>query len=177
MDEVAFAVGTVAHQYMREIGQTGGPGSVFRAVLFGHCPRTGHALAFQYEPTAQEGQLTLQINKQNLGPSDVVIIGNNPDELRARIDQIRSDPSIHPIIYSDAPERALKSLINDGSISTVGGAVQQAWATGHKIVLIATADSIVPVPQSPRNVGMFVLGFDTVEMQHIGAFQVSLIAR
>jgi hypothetical protein len=176
MDEIAYAVGTVAHQYMSEIGQLGGTGSMFKAVLFGHCPRTGELLAFQFEPSIVDGALSLNLQKHLLGESDVVIIGTSPGVLRERIETIRANAE-HPIIVADAPMRALQGLINDGSIDGVGGAIQQAWATPFKLEIVATASPITPRPPSPRNIGLFVLGFDIFDMQTIGSFRVSLTGR
>jgi hypothetical protein len=175
MDDIALAVGTISHDYMREICQLGGEGSMFGAVLFGHCPRTGQSLAFEYQPSTAGG-FSLKIQKHVLGESDVVIIGSGTDILRKRIEAIRAEAS-HPIVVSDAPERALEGLINEGSIPNVGGAVQQAWSIPFRLEIAATMSPITPRPPSPRNVGLFVLGFDTFDMQNIGDFRVSLTGR
>lgn len=170
MDEVAQAVATVSLNYMKEICQIGGAGSLFRAILFGHCPSTRQALAFQFEPSLATGSLTLDVRKQVLGPTEVVIIGDNPGRLSDRIQSIRATSSPEDLGFKDAPITALRSLIQEGSIASVGGAVQQAWSVGYKLNIIATAEFVAPRPPSPRNVGMFVLGFDTYEMQTIGSF-------
>lgn len=145
MDEIAYATATVAHQYMSEIGQLGGVGSLFRAVLFGHCPRTGQSLAFQLNPSTATGSLSLNIEKHLLDESNVVIIGDKTEILRERIETIRATAS-HPIVEADAPMRALKGLINEGSIASVGGAIQQAWATPFKLEIVATIEPITPPP-------------------------------
>jgi hypothetical protein len=176
MDEIANAVGVIAHQYMIEIGQLGGPSSVFSAVLFGHCPRSGKSLAFHFEPLIVDGTFSLNIHKYVLGDSDVIIIGTSPGILRKRIEAIRANAQ-HPIHAADAPITALQALIDEGVIDGVGGAIQQAWATPFKVQIIATASQIAPRPPSPRNLGMFVLGFDIFDMQTIGSFRVSLMGR
>ena len=176
MDEIAYATATVAYQYMSEIGQLGGVDSLFRAIFFGHCPRTGQSLAFQLDPSTANGSLSMNIEKHILDKSKVVIIGNKTEVLRDRIETIRANAS-HPIVTADAPMIALQGLINEGSIVNVGGAIQQAWATPFKLEIVATMEPITPRPPSPRNVGLFVLGFDTSDMQTIGSFHVSLTGR
>jgi len=176
MDEIAYTVGTVAFQYMKEIGQLGGEGSFFRAVLFGHCPRTGQPLAFQYEPSAATGELSLNIQKHVLGDQDVVIIGASPQILRDRINSIRVE-GVHPIVFADAPKNALRGLINESAIDSVGGKVQQAWSIPFKLEIVATMEGIQPVAPSPRNAGLFVLGFDIMDTQSIGSFIVSMTGR
>lgn len=176
MDDIAAAVGAVSLQYMSEIGQLGGEGSLFGAILFGHCPRSGQSLAFEYRPSTGNGPLSLDIRKHVLTESDVVIIGTGADILRERIEAIRADAS-HPIIASDAPQKALESIISEGVIDSVGGVVQQAWSTPSKLEIVATMYPITPRPPSTRNAGLFVLGFDTSDMQQVGDFKVSLTGR
>lgn len=175
MDEVAAATGTVAYQYMSEIAQLGGPGSLFRAILFGHCPRTSQSLAFQFEPSTADGFL-VNIEKHVLDETTVIMIGNKTELLKERIDSIRANAG-HPIVAADAPIRALRSLISDGSIPSVGGAIQQAWAIPFRLEIAATMESIPARPPSSRNAGLFVLGFDTFDMQTVGSFKVSLSGR
>jgi hypothetical protein len=58
---------------------------------------------------------------------------------------------------------------------SVGGMIQQGWATAAGFQLVAKMQPIRPRPPSPRNVGLFVLGFDLMEMQQVGANRVSLL--
>lgn len=113
MDAIARTVGAVSFQYMSEICQLGGEGSMFAAILFGFCPNTGEPMAFEFQPSTADGRFSVNIRKHALGESDVVIIGTGADILRKRIEAIRADSS-HPIIVSDAPGNALKGLIDEG---------------------------------------------------------------
>ena len=89
-DEIAFAVATVAYRYMKEIGVAGGEKSVFRGVLFGHCPQTHQSLAFELQPRFGGGNFTLNIEKHLLDDSTVLVVGSQPEILRARIDHVRA---------------------------------------------------------------------------------------
>src|SRR5262245_7242174 len=53
LDQIAYAVATVAYGYMKEIE------TCFSAVIFGHCPQTKEALAFELQPKWESGVLTL----------------------------------------------------------------------------------------------------------------------
>jgi hypothetical protein len=174
LDEIAATVRTISHEYMKEIGVIGGEKSVFQAILFGHCPRTHEHLAFEFQPTFAQGGFQLVMTKHLLDESTVVIIGTNPGILRERIESIRQQAE-HPITYADAPMRALKGLISEGIMQGVGGSVQQAWAFPTKLEIVATAAFIERSEGS--NWGLYVLGFDTSQIQNIGHYRVILTGR
>jgi hypothetical protein len=170
LDQIAFAVGTIAYRYMKEIE------SAFRAIIFGHCPQTQEALAFEFQPRDDQGAFTLSIVKHALDDSSVVVVGTKPEILRERINQVRANAA-HPIVHADAPMIALKSLIAENVIPGVGGSVQQAWSHSGRLEIIATAEPIVPVPPSTTNMGLFVLGFEMSEIQTIGQYHIVLTGR
>jgi len=170
MDDIASMVAKVALTYIREIE------SVFSAVLFGHCPITRQSLAFELQPVLSPGELVaLNVTKHILEKTNVVVIGSRTDLFRAKLDTVRSTAE-HPIIFSDAPIIALRSLIQEGQISSVGGNIQQAWSMGLKLQLVATAAPIVPTPLNPPNWGMYLLGFD-IDQMGAGDFRVVVMAR
>jgi hypothetical protein len=107
---------------------------------------------------------------------NVVIIGNKPQLLMDEIKTIRTEAT-HEIIIADAPMIALKRLIAQNAVESVGGSVQQAWAHSSRLEIVATGEPITPQPPSTRNLGLFVLGFDTFDMQTIGAYRVLLSGR
>jgi hypothetical protein len=176
LDQIAYAVGTIAYRYMKEIGETGGEKSVFRPIIFGHCPQTRESLAFEFQPRFDQGAFTLNIERHVLDDSAVVIVGTRPEVLRGRINQVRANAA-HPITYADAPMIALKSLIAANAIVGVGGSVQQAWSHSGKLEIIATGEPITPVPPSTTNMGLFVLGFEISEIQTIGQYRIVLTGR
>ncbi|AUC97090.1 hypothetical protein CWS35_24715 [Bradyrhizobium sp. SK17] len=179
MDEVANAISDISQAYVREIGQR--TGSAFSAILFGFCPRTGQALAFEIRFRPDGSRIELELEKHVLNNEVVLIIGNKPEILRKEIDQIRSsaaaETDLHGIIYADAPIRALQSVIGQQAIPSVGGSIQQAWSRPGKLEIVATATPLVPQPSSTRNAGMFVLGFDIYDMRPIGDYEVILMGR
>jgi hypothetical protein len=170
LDQVAYAIGPIAYRYMKEIE------SPFRAIIFGHCPQTQQALAFEFQPRTEPGNLILDIKKHALDDSTVVVLGTKPETLRERIAEVRANAS-HPIVYADAPMIALKGLIAESVIPGVGGSVQQAWAHSGRLEIIATAEAIVPVPPSTTNMGLYVLGFEMSEIQTIGQYHIVLSGR
>jgi hypothetical protein len=176
IDDIAVAAGDVCLQYMREIGQLSAHAGLFTAILFGICPRMNETIAFEMKPKVEPTEINLQIVKHHLTQETVIVIGDQQQLLQERIAEIRSDAD-HPINFADAPQRALQSLIDDGSIESVGGTIQQAWATSGKLELVATALPIEPRPPAPRNMGLFVLGFDIMDMQNIGGYRVSMTGR
>lgn len=167
LDEIAYAMAVISFQYTKEIGTTGGLGSVFSGIVFGQCPRTALDLAFELQPKIGELGIQIDMTKHVLEDNIVVIIGDKPELLRSEIDKVRSEAT-HEIIFADAPMIALKRLIDQNSIGSVGGSVQQAWAHFSRLEIVATMAPIIPQPPSPRNAGLFVLGFDTSDMQTIG---------
>lgn len=77
----------------------------------------------------------------------------------------------------DRPTRALQALIDEAADPSVGGTIQQGWATPVGFELVARMRPITPRPPSPRNAGLFVLGFDIMEMQQVGGYMVSFTGR
>jgi hypothetical protein len=169
-DEIAYAVATISLQYTREIC------SVFSAILFGYCPRTGQSLAFELQPSVGASGIQIDLTKHILDENNVIIIGDKPQLLRDEIEKIRANVT-HGINFADAPMNALRGMINQNAIGSVGGSVQQAWAYSSRLEFVATAGPKPPSGLRPRNYGMFVLGFDIFDMQSIGAYNVSLTAR
>jgi hypothetical protein len=106
----------------------------------------------------------------------VVIIGDKPQLLRDEIEKIRA-AATHWIVVADAPMIALKHLIGQNVIESVGGSVQQAWSYSSRLEIVSTMEPITPQPPSTRNAGLFVLGFDTSDMQTIGAYRIILTGR
>jgi hypothetical protein len=105
LDEIARAVEAISLQYTKEIGATGGSGSAFSGILFGHCPRTGQGLAFEFQPSVGQSGIQIDMMKHVLEEKNVVIIGNKPQLLRDEIEKIRAEAT-HKIIVADAPMRA-----------------------------------------------------------------------
>jgi hypothetical protein len=159
-----------------DIGQTAGPGSFFSCIIFGHCPRTGQSWAFELQPSIGPFGIQIETTKHVLEDNRVVIIGDKPQLLRDEIKKIRADAK-HEIIVADAPMMALKSLISQNAIESVGGSVQQAWSYSSRLEIVATMEPITPKPPTSRNAGLFVLGYDTFDMQTIGAYQIILTGR
>jgi hypothetical protein len=173
MDDVANTVGLISLHYMREVGQLSEHAGLFKAIMFGICPRTGEPLAFEMQPKVEPNTVNLEIIKHILTLDKVIAIGDKRELLHERIANIRSTPDTHPINIADAPMRALQSLIKDGAIDSVGGTVQQAWATPGKLELVATSG----VAPNTKTHGLFVLGFDVMGMQDISGYRVSMTAR
>jgi hypothetical protein len=113
--------------------------------------------------------------------NSIVIIGNCLDLLRQRIDMDREAAIArgdgHPVLDIDRPTRALQALINENADPSVGGMIQQGWATAAGFEITAKMRPITPRPPSPRNAGLFVLGFDLMDMQQVGQNIVSLTGR
>jgi hypothetical protein len=109
-----------------------------------------------------------------------VIIGSSVEKLAEEIDrQLKSakESGTHPIVALDAPKRALQLLISQGVDAAVGGSIQQAQATATGFEIIANMQPITPRPPSTRNAGLFLLGFDTFDIQTVGHYQVAAEGR
>jgi hypothetical protein len=176
MTDLAMRLAGIAYHYMMEVGQVSGVGAKFSSIFFGMCPVENKPLAYLISPTTQDGRLAVKWEKHALAPSDVLIIGNGVDQLRERIEEKRSKAK-HEIVFADAPKHALQALINDKAIESVGGTVQQLWVTPAGVELAATTGPIMPRPSAPRNAGLFVLGFDLMDMQAVGPCKISLSGR
>lgn len=178
MEDAARLVGAISLHYIKETGQLGGlKGGFFESILFGHCPCQKRPLAFKFIPSIETGAVTLRIERWALDENEVVIIGSKPDRLEEEIGNIRSQRDLHPINFSDAPMNALRKLVREETIAGVGGTIQQAWSIPYKLEIVATSDGIEPALRSGRNFGLFVLGFDIIDMQQVGGFKVSLPGR
>jgi hypothetical protein len=182
MNEIATFVGGASAEYMREVGELSGGGALFAAFVFGFCHATQRLRCFQIKPRLHPAPLTCEILEQNLQDNNsVVIIGSCPDLLRQRIDADRDATmargDTHPVLDIDRPTRALQALIDEGVDPSVGGMIQQGWATPAGFELVAKMQPIAPRPPSPRNAGLFVLGFDLMDMQQVGAHWAILNGR
>lgn len=182
MAEIAHFIGGVSAEYMREVGQLNGIHALFSAIVFGFCHATHQLRGFEIRPRLEQSAFTCDVVEHPLQQNNsIVAIGSCPDLLRERIKADRetaiSRGDTHPIVDMDSPIRALQALIDEGVHPSVGGMIQQGWATPAGFELVAKVRPITPRPPSPRNAGFFVLGFDIMDMQRIGENIISLIGR
>jgi hypothetical protein len=182
--EIAYFVAGASAEYMRDVCQLSGQGGLFSAVVFGWCPTQNNLRVFELHPLIQEGQFQVNVDERVLAPITVggtaaqsaVIIGSSVARLAEDIDrQLASaqETGAHPIVAYDTPKRALRSLITQGVDPAVGGAIQQAWVTATGFEIVANMEPITPRPPSTRNAGLFLLGFDTFDIQTVGHYQVA----
>jgi len=176
LEDIARAVGSICIQYMGDVCALSDKAGLFKAILFGFCPQSKKPLAFKLTPETTTFPIKGALDERDLTTGNVVIIGDQTQLLRDRIDERRATAE-HPIVAADAPKFALQSLIDENAIESVGGAIQQGSVSLHRFDVVATARPIQPQPPSPRNYGRFVLGFDIDSMSTIGSYQVSLSAR
>jgi hypothetical protein len=186
--EVAFAIAGISADYIKEVGQLCGPDSQFRAIVFGNCPQQKKLRVFLLSPALNAGSVVVQVVEKQLevitldstAAASVVIIGSASDQLNEAIDcKLALSKSVgdHEIMALDMPKRALQQMIDDTSIESVGGSIQQAEATSDGFKIIANVLPITPTPPSNRNAGMFVLGFDTFDMQQVGSHMIAFDGR
>jgi phospholipase/lecithinase/hemolysin len=182
--EIAYLVAGASAEYMRDVGQLSGQGGLFSAVVFGWCSQQNSLRAFELRPLVDEARFQVNVNERVLIPISVggtaaqsaVIIGSAVAKLTEEIDlQLGSahETGAHPIVARDAPKRALRSLISQGIDPAVGGSIQQAWATAMGFEIVANMEPITPTPPSTRNAGLFLLGFDTFDLQTVGHYRVA----
>jgi len=182
MNEIAFFIGGAAADYMREVGQLTGNSALFAAVVFGFCHATGRLRGFEIKPRLNQTPFACDIIEHDLQQNNsIVIIGSCPDLVQQRIEVNRSAEvargDTHPVLNIDRPTRALQALIDEAADPSVGGMIQQGWATEAGFELAARMQPIQPRPPSPRNAGLFVLGFDIMDMQQVGGYMISLTGR
>jgi hypothetical protein len=170
---------------MREVCQLAEREGLFSALIFGWCPTHNALRVFELCPRYGDGPLRIEIQERHLDPisiggaasRSVVIIGSDPSLLASAIYQQLADAKgrgeVHDIVAFDAPKRALRRLIQEGAHEFIGGAVQQAWATVRGFQIVSNMEPITPRPPAPRNAGLFILGFDTFDIQMVGNYQVS----
>lgn len=180
--DLSLAFANVSFEYIREVGELSGPRGQFAAIIFGSCPQTRMFRGFEVKPRIEGGQLLVEVTEHDLSEEDlIIIIGSNPgllrDRIKADLQAAHARGDIHPILALDRPTRALQSIIADGADESVGGAIQQGWTGPSGFEIVAKLMPITPRAPSPRNAGLFVLGFDIMDMQTIGAHQVVLGGR
>ena len=182
LHEIAYFVAGASAEYMRDVGQLSGKRAVFCSCLWlGSSAKK--LRAFELRPLVQGAQLQVNVDERVLIPISVggtaqsaVIIGSSVAKLTEEIDrQLGSahETGAHPIVAFDAPKRALRGLISQGIDPAVGGSIQQAQATATGFEIIANTEPITPRPPSARNAGLFLLGFDTFDIQTAGHYQVA----
>ncbi len=184
LNEIAHFVAGASAEYMREVGQLAGNDGLFLAVVFGWCPRQHALRTFELRPVI-DGGFRVEVHERILTPirlagesdGSVIVIGSAPDLLidgiNSELENARTRGEVHEIVAFDAPKRALHRLIRDGVDERVGGSIQQAEATAAGFQVIANMETIEPRPPSPRNVGLFLLGFDTFALQSVGQYSVA----
>lgn len=173
MAEIAAFIGQIASEYIREIGQLNGKNALFGSIVFGYCHSTQRLRGFEIKPRLDQSFLVCDVVEHDLSQiNSIIVIGSCPDLLRQRIDSDRDAAiargDVNPVLDLDRPTRALQALINENADPTVGGMIQQGWATAAGFEITAKASPITPRQPSARNMGLFVLGFDVLEMQQIG---------
>jgi hypothetical protein len=182
MAEVAYLIRGVSAEYMREVGQLNGRSALFSAIVFGFCHATHQLRAFEIRPHINHSPLTCDIIEHPLHENNLLVaIGSCPELPRQRIQEDRDSAiargDVHPILDMDRTTRALQALIEEDADPSLGGMIQQGWATSAGFELVAKMRPITARPPSPRNVGLFVLGFDIMDLQQVGANIVSLTGR
>jgi len=182
MAEIAYLVGGVSAEYIHEVGQLNGSRAFFSAIVFGFCYATHQLRAFEIRPRLNHFPLTCDIIEHPLDEKNpIAAIGSCPELLCGRIEDDRSAAiirgDVHPILDMDRPTRALQALIDEDAHPSVGGMIQQGWATSAGFELVGKMRPITPRPPSTRNVGMFVLGFDIADLLQVGSNIVILTGR
>ncbi|MGX9431793.1 hypothetical protein [Bradyrhizobium sp. LeoA1S1] len=179
LHEIAYFVAGASAEYMRDVGQLSGQGGLFSAVVFGWCPQQKNLRAFELRPLIEGARFQVNVDERVLVPitvggaaQSVVVIGTSVARLTQEIDRQLASAQ-HPIVARDTPKRALRSLIDQGVDVAVGGSIQQAWATVNGFEIVANMEPITPRPPSTRNAGLFLLGFDTFDLQTVGYYQVA----
>jgi hypothetical protein len=185
LNEVAHFVGGASAEYMREVCQLAGKDGLFSAIVFGWCPQQRALRIFELTPAVTDAQFRVEIQERMLNPiriggtanGSVVIIGSAPALLAQAIDKDLSDAKqrgeVLEIVAFDAPKRALRKIIAENAHEMVGGSVQQAQATPSGFQIISNMEPITPRPPSTRNAGLFILGFDTDDIQMVGNYRVA----
>ncbi len=185
LNEVAHFVGGASAEYMREVCQLAGKDGLFSAIVFGWCPQQRALRVFELMPNVTDAQFRIEIQERMLDPiriggtanESAVIIGSAPALLRQAIDRDLDDAKqrgeVLEIVAFDAPKRALRKLIAENAHEKVGGSVQQAQATSLGFQIISNMEPITPRPPSTRNAGLFILGFDTDDIQMVGHYRVA----
>jgi hypothetical protein len=188
LHEIAHFVAGASAEYMRDVGQLSGQGGLFSAVVFGWCSQQNNLRAFELRPLVEGAQFQVNVDERVLIPislggaaaQSTVIIGSSVAKLTEDIDRelgSAHETGAHPIVALDAPKRALRGLISQGIDPAVGGSIQQAWATATEFEIVANMEPITPRPPSTRNAGLFLLGFDTFDIQTVGHYQVASAGR
>jgi hypothetical protein len=189
LSEVAGFVASASAEYMREVCQLAQRDGLFSAIVFGWCPERRALRVFELTPAYAQHPLTVDVQERSLEPitlqgaaaRSAVVIGTSPDLLRNAIDSelanARQRGETHDIIAFDAPKRALRQLIAEGANEMVGGSIQQAWATPAGFQIVSNLEPIKPKPPSARNAGLFILGFDTVDIRNVGYYQIGAEGR
>ena len=145
-------------------------------------PQRASLQAYEVAPRFENNQLKIDVTERDVSSDgSMVVIGSCPqlllDRVEADLKAARARGDVHPIVAVDAPKRALQAIINEGTHESVGGAIQQGWATQGGFEIVASMAPITPRPPSARNAGLFVLGFDIFDVQNIGNYQVSMGGR
>jgi hypothetical protein len=155
LNEVAFFVAGASAEYMRDVCQLAQKDGLFSAIVFGWCPQQHALRVFELRP----------------------VIGSSPALLTQAIDKELSEAKARgealEIAVFDAPRRALRKLIDENAHEMVGGSVQQAQATSSGFQIISNMEPITPRPPSTRNAGLFILGFDTEDIQMVGNYRIA----
>jgi hypothetical protein len=189
LTEVAYFIGGASAHYMREVGQLAGADGLFSAIIFGWCPEQQRLRLFQLLPRMEGYPLSVDVTERVLQPislkgaatQSTIIIGTDPNLLENEIDNelrgARERGEINEIVSFDAPKRALRRLIRQGANEMVGGSIQQARVSQHGFEIISNLEPIEPQAPSTRNAGLFVLGFDTLDLRAVGHYQVAVEGR
>jgi hypothetical protein len=189
LNEVAHFVGGASAEYMREVCQLAGNSGLFSAVVFGWCPIQRALRVFELSPNTANAQVSVDIHERMLMPiriggtadEAVIVIGIAPDLLRQGIDrdleEARQRGEVLEIVAFDAPKRALRQIIVAGAHDMVGGSIQQAEATVSGFQILSSLEPITPRPPSPRNMGTFIVGFNTDDVQSVGSYRVGSLGR
>jgi hypothetical protein len=185
LNEVAFFVAGASAEYMRDVCQLAQKDGLFSAIVFGWCPQQHALRVFELRPVFAAFPLRVEIQQHTLRPiriggtaaESAVVIGSSPALLTQAIDKELSEAKARgealEIAVFDAPRRALRKLIDENAHEMVGGSVQQAQATSSGFQIISNMEPITPRPPSTRNAGLFILGFDTEDIQMVGNYRIA----
>jgi hypothetical protein len=123
IEEIARLAARLAQRYVLSIGALVPLGARTEMVLFGYCVQTGRNRLFKIS-TAPASPTEVAVEECSLDEQSYVVIGDQPGEIRALIDEVRERFDVRSANWRRAPIIVMANLLRSGEINSIGGYMQ-----------------------------------------------------
>ncbi|TLS80661.1 hypothetical protein [Photobacterium damselae] len=125
--DIASKSVAIAKSLMLEVGQSFPRNTLFEYSIFGYCHKKGDYVA--YHVCHKDGRGNVEIEESNIYDGNQLIMGDKTRDVLNYIEIFRESSIPNSLAWWRAPLKALKKIVENDEVETIGGWLQIALAT------------------------------------------------